>query len=91
MGRGPVGRKVGTHAIELALPSGNSDGDGEPIVSTFARELSDMHDTACEAAGRIAMVGLEEPFDVVHHGLRLPSKPAPLPGGKLQTLSGAAS
>lgn len=37
----------------------------QEIVEAFAGEMSAMHDAACDAARRIAMVRLEEPFDVV--------------------------
>jgi nickel-dependent lactate racemase len=37
----------------------------QEIVAAFAGEMSAMHDVACEAAQSIAMIGLDEPFDVV--------------------------
>lgn len=37
----------------------------QEIVSAFAGEMSPMHDAACEAAQEIAMIPVEERFDVV--------------------------
>lgn len=37
----------------------------QEVVEAFAGEMFAMHDAACEAAKRIAMVKLDEPFDVV--------------------------
>jgi len=37
----------------------------QEVVAAFAGGMSAMHDAACEKAGSIAMVKLQEPFDVV--------------------------